>query len=156
STAILSALADKSPVVRTAAARVLGLRKEKEALPPLMDMVKNDQPAGKSQAPTAWGQIGDPKPPTALLQAQPAPEDRFVEHAIIYALTILSDPEPLIRALDHSSSKVKRAAAIALDQMDGSPLEKQHVVPFLKSTDIALRNTGIWLASHHSDWSDVV
>jgi len=156
STAILSALADKSPVVRTAAARVLGLMKEKEALPPLMDMVKNDHPAVKRQAATALGQIGDAKAIDALLQASSATEDRFVEHAIIYALTILSDPEPLIRALDHSSSKVKRAAAIALDQMDGSPLEKQHVVPFLKSTDIALRNTGIWLASHHSDWSDVV
>ena len=154
--AILSALDDKSPMVRTAAVRVLGLMKEKEALAPLMELVKNDQPAVRRQAATALGQIGDAQAVEALLAASMDTEDRFVEHSIIHALTLLSTPAPLLEALNHSSAKVKRTAAIALDQMDGQPLEKQHIAPFLQSQDVELRQTGIWLAAHHPEWSDVI
>lgn len=154
--AILSALADKSPMVRTAAVRVLGLMKEKEAVTPLMDLVKNDQPAVRRQAATALGQIGEVRAVEALLEASVDTDDRFVNHSIIHALTLLSTPAPLLAALNHPSAKAKRAAAIALDQMDGQPLEKHHLIPFLQSQDTELRQTGIWLASHHPEWSDVI
>lgn len=154
--AILSALADKSPLVRTAAVRVLGLMKEKEAVVPLMEMVKNDQPAVRRQAATSLGQIGEVRAIEALLEASVDTEDRFVAHSIIHALTLLASPAPLLEALNHPSAKVKRTAVIALDQMDGQPLGKQHVVPFLQSSDAELRQTGIWLASHHPEWSDVI
>lgn len=153
---ILSALTDKSPVVRTAAVRVLGLMKEKEALQPLKDLVRTDLPQVRRQAAVALGQIGDIGAVEALLTSSADVEDRFLEHSIIHALTVLSTPGPLLDALDNSSAKVKRVAAIALDQMDGSPLEKRHLAPFLESKDAELRQTGIWLASHHPEWSDVV
>src|SRR5690606_21833874 len=104
SKAILSILADESPMVRTAAVRVLGLMKEREAIGPLIDLVKKDQPSVRRQAATALGQIGDKAAIEALLESAADIEDRFVEHAIIHALTVLSSPEPLFNALDHSSA----------------------------------------------------
>src|SRR5690606_31318738 len=148
SNAILSALGDKSPMVQTAAVRVLGLMKEKEAIDPLMDLVKNAHPSVRKQAATALGQIGDSNATEALLEASVDTEDRFVEHSIIHALTVLSSPEPLLNALDHSSAKVKRAAAIALDQMDGNPLEKHHIAPFLESDDTEDRKSTRLNSSH--------
>jgi putative membrane-bound dehydrogenase-like protein len=154
--AIISALADQSATVRTAAARVLGLMKEKDAVDPLMELVRKEQPSVRRQAATALGQIGDTQAIEALLEASVETEDRFVEHSIIHALTLLSTPAPLLDALNHSSAKVQKTAAIALDQMDGQPLEKHHMAPFLQSKEQELRKTGIWLASHHPEWSDVI
>src|SRR5690606_17915664 len=110
----------------------------------------------RRQAATALGQIGDLAAIGPLLEASVDREDRFVEHSIIHALTLLSTPAPLLKALNHSSANVRRTAAIALDQMDGQPLEKQHIAPFLQSQEAELRRTGIWLASHHPEWSDVI
>ncbi len=153
---VRTALDDASVVVRTAAARVLGLAKNKEAVDKLMEIVQKDKPPVRRQAATALGQIGDNRAVGVLLNAAADSSDRFVEHAIIYALINLKNPSPLIDALTHSSSYVRKAAVIALDQMDGSPLHKENLIPFLASEDPQLRNTGIWVASHHPDWADIV
>ncbi len=153
---VLTALDDTSAMVRTAAARVLGLSKNKEAINRLMEIVRKDKAPVRRQAATALGQIGDNRAVGALLNAAVDSSDRFVEHAIIYALINLKDNAPLINALTHSSSNVRKAAVIALDQMDGFPLHKENLVPFLASEDPQLRNTGIWVASHHPEWADIV
>ncbi len=151
-----AALEDSSVVVRTAAARVLGLAKNKEAVNKLMEIVQKDKFPVRRQAATALGQIGDPRAVGALLNAAADSSDRFVEHSIIYALINLKNSAPLISALTHSSSNVRKVAVIALDQMDGLPLHKEKLAPFLASQNSQLRNTGIWVASHHADWADIV
>ncbi|MEP6594653.1 MAG: PVC-type heme-binding CxxCH protein [Ginsengibacter sp.] len=153
---VRTALNDTSVMVRTAAARVLGLAKNKDAVDKLMEIVQKDKLPVRRQAATALGQIGDTRAVGALLNAAQDSSDRFVEHAIIYALINLKNTAPLIGALTHSSSNVRKAAVIALDQMDGLPLRKENLVPFLASEDPQLRNTGIWVASHHADWADIV
>jgi len=153
---VRTALDDSSILVRTAAARVLGLSKNQEAVDELMEIVLADKPPVQRQAATALGQIGDSRAVDALLNAAVDNSDRFVEHAIIYALIELKNTAALIDALTHSSSNVRKAAVIALDQMDGSPLHKEYLVPFLASEDPQLRNTGIWVASHHPGWADIV
>ncbi|MEP7109176.1 MAG: PVC-type heme-binding CxxCH protein [Ferruginibacter sp.] len=153
---VRTALDDTSVVVRTAAARVLGLAKNKEAVDKLMEIVQKDKPPVRRQAATALGQIGDNCVVGALLNAAVDSSDRFVEHAIIYALITLKNPAPLIGALTHSSSNVRKVAVIALDQMDGLSLRKENLVPFLASEEPQLRNTGIWVASHHAEWADIV
>lgn len=149
-------LDDPSIVVRTAAARVLGLARDNESTGRLIEMVQDDALPVRRQAATALGQIGHHSAVNALLKSITDSSDRFVEHAIIYALINIEQSVPLVDALGHPSSNVRRAAIIALDQMDGSPLRKEHLVPFLASADPELRNTGIWVASHHSDWADLV
>jgi putative membrane-bound dehydrogenase-like protein len=155
--AIHNALSDPSMTVRTAAARVLGLLKYKEAITQLANLVQNDeQLAVRRQAATALGQIGDSRAVDALLLAAEVISDRFVEHAIIYALMELEDSSALIEALKHSSTSVRKVAVIALDQMEGSILQKEHLVQFLSSEHDQLWAIGIWVASHHPEWADMV
>lgn len=153
-----SGLADESAMVRTAAARVAGLSRDKKAVEKLGELVQRDPaPAVRRQAATALGQIGNENVVGALLQAAADVNDRFVEHAIIYSLTTLNHPDPLTDVLAKASNKKKKkAAVIALDQMDSSPLTKAHLLPFLSSKDKELRDTGVWIASHHPEWSKIV
>ncbi len=153
---VRTALDDESATVRTAAVRSLGLAKDQESIDKLMELVKKDEAPVRRQAATALEQIGDKKAIEALLVAAENPDDRFVEHAIIHALTILGDPKPLVAALSNNSTAVKKAAVTALDQMDGSPLQRTQLVPFLASNDAVLRNTGIWIASRRPEWAGVV
>lgn len=149
-------LNDASMIVRTAAARVMGLQKDKASLNKLMELVQNDKPSVRRQAATALGQIGEQRAVTALLNAATTNKDRFIDHAIIYSLITLKSTAPLITALNSSSSRARKSALIALDQMDASILSKENLVPFLNSNDPDLRKTGIWVASHRPEWSDIV
>lgn len=153
---VRAALQDQSPLVRTAAVRALGLAKDRESLKRLMEMVQKDVPPVRRQAATALGQIGDQSSVEALIIAADNSNDRFVEHAIIHSLTLLQDPQSLLRALEHSSVKVKKTAAIALDQMEDSNLKEHHLSMFLESQDIEMVTTGIWLANHHPEYGAVV
>lgn len=150
------ALDDKSSIVRTAAARVAGLAEDKNAVDKLIKLTADKSLQVRRQAATALGQIGDAKAVKSLLNSAIDMDDRFTEHAIIHALTKIAQPELLLAALNHSSPYVKRVAVIALDQMDNSPLTKTHLAQFLSSQDSQLRSTGIWLASHHLEWGDVI
>jgi HEAT repeat protein len=149
-------LNDASMIVRTSAARVMGLAKDKASIDKLIQLVQKDKASVRRQAATALGQIGDQRAVTALLNAAATNKDRFVDHAIIYSLITLRSTAPLIAALKSPSSSVRKSALIALDQMDGSVLSKENLVPFLNSSDPESRKTGIWVASHRPEWSDIV
>ena len=58
--ALRKGLNDKDVEVRIATARILGLAKDKGSVDQLIQMLQNDDPAGRRQAATALGQIGDP------------------------------------------------------------------------------------------------
>src|SRR5690606_21226753 len=154
--AVRNALKDNSVEVRTAASRCLGLARDRASVDLLMQLVQQDSASVRRQAATALGQIGDPRCIPALINAASDPDDRFVEHAIIHSLTSLNRPELLIKALNHDSEGSRKAAVIALDQMDGSPLRPEHVLAFLLSKQPTLRHTGIWIASHRPEWPDIV
>ena len=115
--AVRAALADRDPGVRVAAARSVGLARDAAALPVLLRAVVTDAPAVRRQAAIALEQIGQPEAVPALLKASQDPADRFVEHAVIHALTALREPAPLVTALASASHNERRAALIALDQM---------------------------------------
>jgi len=151
-----SGLNDASMVVRTSAARVMGLARDKASIDKLIELVQKDKGPVRRQAATALGQIGDKRAVHALLNAAATNADRVVDHAIIYSLITLQSHEPLITALKSPSSTVRKSALIALDQMEGSVLSRENLVPFLNSNDPQLRKTGIWVASHHFEWSDIV
>lgn len=152
---VRNALNDKSVIVRTAAARMAGLDKDAAALEKLMQMVEHDEAPARRQAATALGQMGDEKAIPALLSASKNPNDRFVEHAIIYSLITLKKAEPLALALSDSAVNTRKAALVALDQMDSSPLQKNQLAAFLSDANTTIRNTGIWVALHHPEWSDI-
>lgn len=153
---VRSGLVDPSGLVKTAAARALGLAKDKASVGKLMELVQKDRFAVRRQAATALGQIGDKRAVPALLKAAAINNDRVEEHALIYALISLNDTAPLVTALNNPSPNVKRTALIALDQIGGTALKKENLSPFLTSKTPQLQKIGIWVASHHPDWSDIV
>ncbi|MBL7737168.1 MAG: HEAT repeat domain-containing protein [Chitinophagaceae bacterium] len=153
---LVAALGDQGVIVRTAASRVLGLAKHKEAMEKLMELVQQQAAPVRRQAATALGQIGDPRAIPALIRAAADSNDRFVEHAIIYAMISLNDAGLLRTELGNPSPHARKALLIALDQMDGSHLRKEDLAAFLSSADPQLRHTGIWAATHHPEWADIV
>jgi putative heme-binding domain-containing protein len=154
--AVHKAFNDTSAIVRTAAARVAGLAKDRKAISSLRTLLLQNNLAVRRQAATALEQIGDTSSVPALLKAAALRNDRSSEHALIHALITLKTPAPLFNALQDTSAAMRKAAIIALDQMDGSPLKKTDVVAFLNSDRPELVKTGVWVTSHHKDWADVV
>ena len=154
---VREALADRSAVVRTAAARAVGLARDAEAVTVLERLVREDDaPPVRRQAATALGRIGAAGTVPALIDAAARPGDRFVRHAITYSLITLGVAPPLVESLRHASPDVRRTALIALDQMRPSPLRSAQLAPFLAPGAADLWETGVWVASHHPEWSDVV
>jgi putative membrane-bound dehydrogenase-like protein len=154
--AVRAALSDPDFQVRAAAAHMVGMARDHEALDRLVQMIKEDELAVRTQAATALGQIGDARANPALLTASANAQDRFVEHAIIYALIRLKDPGAAVEALKRPEPRARKAALITLDQMEGSPLRRQHAIPFLGDADPELRRAAMWVVSHHPDWSGSV
>jgi putative membrane-bound dehydrogenase-like protein len=153
---VRAALDDGDFRVRIAAARCAGMSGDHEAVERLAAMARRDHPAARRQAIAALGQIGDAAAVPALLAAASDPDDRFVEHSTIYSLISLHQVEPVVQALGDPRPKLRRAALIALDQMDASPLESGQVARMLRSPDSEARAAAVWVSSHHPEWAEVV
>jgi putative membrane-bound dehydrogenase-like protein len=153
---VRAALDDVDFRVRAAAARCAGMSGDHEAVERLAAMARRDHPSARRQAIAALGQIGDASAVPALLAAAADPDDRFVEHSTIYSLISLRQVEPLVQALGDPRPKLRRAALIALDQMDSSPLESGQVARMLRSPDGEARSAAVWVSSHHPEWAEVV
>jgi putative membrane-bound dehydrogenase-like protein len=151
--AVRAALSDPDFEVRTAAARCVGMTQDREALARLMEIVKKDHPAARRQAAAALGQIGDSKAAPILLEAAASAEDRFVEHSIIYSLITLRQSAPLVDALRRPDARVRKAALIALDQMDGFSLRPEQAVAFTGAEEKEVRDAALFVVSHHPDWA---
>jgi putative membrane-bound dehydrogenase-like protein len=153
---VRAALSDGDFSVRIAAARCAGMSHDAEAVPRLTEVAKADHPAARRQAITALGQIGDARAMPALIAAAANPEDRFVEHSTIFSLITLNQPAALQKELSSANLKVRKAALIAMDQLDSSPLRREQIAPLLRTSDKELRSAALWVASRHPDWAEVV
>jgi putative membrane-bound dehydrogenase-like protein len=80
--------------------------------------------------------------------------DRFLDHAITYALIRIGDREATIAGLSHKNPAARRAALIALDQMDGGNLTADLVAPHRASDVPALRDAALAIAAAHPQWAD--
>lgn len=154
--ALILALGDDTPAVKMAAARMLGLAKDRGAAEALEGLLKDPDAGVRRQAATALGQIGAGGAGEALLAACVAPADRFEEHALVYAAIQVKAEEAALAALNRGEANVRKCALIALDQMGSEALNADLVLPFLESEEESLRNTGLWVASRHPEWSEVV
>src|SRR5262249_48091685 len=57
---------------------------------------------------------------------------------------------------DAPNPRTRKAALIALDQMDGGVLKPEDVAPLLGSADPALKETASWIAGRHPEWGDAL
>lgn len=150
---VRKALGDSSVQVRIAAARCTGLGKDEKALERLLSLVQKNHPAVRRQAAAALGTIGNPKAIPTLLAATGTTNDRFVRHALIYALVSINQPALTRKGLISTSSGIKEATLIALDQMETRSLQAAQVMPLLSDKSESLQHTALWVIAHHPEWS---
>jgi putative membrane-bound dehydrogenase-like protein len=136
-------LADPDPGVRMAAAHCAGLHRDPDSLPRLLKILRDDLPHLAREAATALGRIGDKAAVPDLFLALKEGRDRFLEHSLIYALIEIHDRDGTRPFLGSENPIARRAALIALDQMDGGGLAREQVTPCLDPSNPALQKTAL-------------
>ena len=151
--AVRLAFHDSDETVRHAAIHSAGLLRDTGAVTELRSLLKSGSPAIQRAAAEAIGRIGDARAVPDLLASAATPADRALEHSITYALIEINDPAA-VQTAQASAPRSRRAALMALDQMDARTLRADAIVPLLDSDDAVLNRTAWWIAGHHPEWGD--
>ena len=146
------ALSDTDTSVRHAAVHSSGLLRDAESTSLLILLLEEDTPPVQRAAAEALGRIGTAPAVSALLAAASNPSDRILEHSLVYALIEINDPAATARGLESTSPSTRRAALVALDQMDQGELKPEMILPYLTSSDPKLEQTAYWIAGNHPEW----
>ncbi len=145
-------LDDPSDLVRTASARVLGMAEVNTARDKLIRVLAeaSSLPLARQVA-VALGQIADPMATQPLLQAlERYPEDRYFEHAVIYALIEMKNESLLLEEL--AASGFNKAVVIALDQKNNGLLAEETIASYLVASDTTAQRIGAWVLKNHPEW----
>ncbi|MEX0729053.1 MAG: PVC-type heme-binding CxxCH protein [Planctomycetaceae bacterium] len=166
--ALTEGLSSDQESVRQTTVRALGTQlrtiKHAQTLLLLTKHVTQDTPAIRRDAANVLGLAGPDGPGysdqtratalEALFESlRKADADRILEHALIWAVIRINDRERTIPYLSDSSPVVRRAALIALDQMDGGDLTRELVSPLLDTDDPALQQQTLAIMSKHEGWA---
>lgn len=116
--AVRSALADADATVRQAAIHSASVWRDHDAFAPLLVALKEKVAANRRAAAEALGRIGGKGVVSALLEAAGEPADRVLEHSLTYALIEIADPSGTAAGLQSQNVRTRRAALVALDQME--------------------------------------
>ena len=147
-------LRDPDDGVRQAAAMAAGLLRDREAVWQLSQMVRSDHsPSVRRETATSLGRIGNPEAVPALLASLAGVTDRFLDHAMIYALIRLDDREQTVAGLSECSPEIRRGALIALDQMDHGKLTQDDVTRALETEDARVQRSALEVISRHPGWA---
>jgi putative heme-binding domain-containing protein len=144
---------DKDPSVRQAAVISAGLHRQAAAVGDLCRLVTSDLPQIRREAATALGRIGERRAAPSILDSIRAGCDRYLEHALIFALIRIGDREAMAAALKDPSGAARRAALIALDQMEGGNLTQDLVTPLLDPADPLLQQTAFRIIASKPAWA---
>jgi putative membrane-bound dehydrogenase-like protein len=154
---IRRAMRDDDVHVRHAAIHASGLWRDRDAVAPLREALMSGPAPIQRAAAEALGRIGDASAVPDLLALAASPLDRVLEHSVTYALIEINNPASITAASPQATApRSRRAALIALDQMDASPLAPADVVSLLDSTDPVLKDTAWWVVGHHPDWGNAL
>ena len=151
-----SFLLDADESVRQAAIHSASVRRDREAVSPLIKLLQGPALHNRRAAAEALGRIGDRTAVPALLEAARSLVDRSFEHSIIYALIEIADPRATAAGLQSSKAHVVRTAMVALDQMEGGGLDPKFVAGLLASTKSALREAASWIIGRHREWAEAL
>src|SRR5207245_2477714 len=147
-----AALADPDETVRQAALHSISVRRDHDALPALIGLLKAPSLHNRRAAAEAIGRIGDKAAVPALLATVGEPADRALEHSLTYALIEIGDRDAVAAGLKSANVLARRAALTALDQMNGGKADVETVRAELTSADARMKETAWWIASRHSEW----
>ncbi len=150
--AVRVALDDREETVRHAALHSTGLWRDDRALPQLVKALGAGRPAEQRAAAEALGRVGRVQAIPGLLAAAGARVDRVLEHSLIYAMIEIGDRASIEAGLQAAAPRTRRAALIALDQIDSGAVRPEGVIPLLDSPDLVLKDTAWWIAARHPEW----
>ncbi|MCA9014360.1 MAG: HEAT repeat domain-containing protein, partial [Planctomycetaceae bacterium] len=164
-TAIQSGL-DSSETVQMTSAKSLGSLRDSSSIAGLVRLVKEGKPAVQRNAATALGRICEAGRRDAVAEAElqtvvdslfhamkTGSPDRTLEHALIYALIRIDHRDLVLAGLNDSSPAVRRAALIALDQMNSGNLTRELVTPLLDTDDPSLQKEALTIIGEHEGWA---
>ncbi len=153
-TAVRQALSDGDESVRQAALHSVGVWRDADSGPRVLELLEQGAASIQRVAAEALGRIGDRRAVPGLLARAGANNGRILEHSLIYALIEIADPDGTANGLRASSPHTRRAALIALDQMPGGGLTPETVTPLLADDEPILKQTASWIAGHHPEWGE--
>jgi putative membrane-bound dehydrogenase-like protein len=159
-------LTDAAESVKLAAARSIGVRgsADSASLGILAKLAVSGSPPLRREAATALGRVGikgralnDDDAKTVLESLfggiRASVTDRYLEHALIYAVIRIDNTAGTAAFLRDPNPQLRRAALIALDQMDGGNLTREQVVPLLDTDDPALQQEALRIIGSHEGWA---
>jgi putative heme-binding domain-containing protein len=160
--ALRGALRQSDSSTRHAAIHALSVHSNPVAARDLERVLRGDSnlPARRAAA-EALGRLGDKESVKPILAevAKLSAEtggmlpDRVLEHSYIFALIEINAPDQLQGALADSNDFVRRAALIALDQINNGALRARDVAGLLDSKSPVLKHTANWILEHRRDWA---
>ncbi|MEX0937505.1 MAG: PVC-type heme-binding CxxCH protein [Pirellulales bacterium] len=153
---VRSRLTDDSESVQMAALHTVKLARDREAVDAIVPLLSREEVYLRRAAAAAMGRIGDARAAEPLISALRSADDRFLEHAILYALIEIGDRGALLPALSDANPNVRRAALIALDQMPDGELTRDLVVPLLDTDDVPLQTAALGVITRHKGWADEI
>jgi putative membrane-bound dehydrogenase-like protein len=138
--------------IRHAALNVVSLYRDAEATPQVVELLEHDTAANRRAAAEALGRFGWPSAVRNLSVAAASADDRILQHSVTYALIELAEPEETRAGLVSDWPRMVAAGLLALDQMPDGKLSADEVVPLLGSSEDAVRQAALWVASQHVEW----
>src|SRR5262249_37293432 len=147
-----AALADAEETVRQAAIHSISVRRDRDALPAVIGLLRAPSLHNRRAAAEAIGRIGDKVAVPALLATVGEPADRALEHSLTYALIEIGDRDAVAAGIKSPNVLTRRAALTALDQMNGGRVDAEAVKAELTSTDARMKETVWWIAGRHPEW----
>lgn len=139
---------------RLAAMRLAALMRDPQSEGTFLAGLKDTNLAVRREAAIGLGHLRcDAAVPPLLDAAASAGGDRFLEHAVTFALIQIADRKATVEGLRHANPAARRAALIALDQMNGENVTVDLVTPHLASDFMPLRATALAIAAEHADWA---
>jgi putative heme-binding domain-containing protein len=155
--ALHCALGDPDSSVRLAAAHAAGLWRDSGASAALEGLVVSDRsPPVRRKAAEALGRARRGEAIPALLAGLRAGGDRYLEHALVFALIQINDRAATLDALRDPDPRVRRAGLVALDQMADGRLTEALVTPLLASSDPDLQSAAFDVVCRRPSWSSLV
>ena len=135
------------------AERAIELERNETLTGALAGIVRGDEAPVARAAAAAIGRMGEARAIGALTGRLGRCEgDRFLEHALIYALIEIDDADATREGLKSEDPRVISGVLHALDAMASSKLEVLDVLPHLQSPDPGLRETEISIAASRQEW----
>lgn len=153
---VRQALADEDETIRHIALHAIALHRDRAAQSALLPLLSAKSPRDRRAAAEALGRIGAKSAVPALLTALGEPTDRALEHSLIYALIEIADRDGTAAGLASQQVSIRRAALIALDQMENGKLDAPTVAKELTAADPAMKEAAAWIVGRHPEWGSAL